>query len=167
MSDFPAALESERALLGAMLVEDDFVYQLSDQLLPEDFYGEDNRKVFRTGITLAGQSKPVETITVIQNCKGVHPSYISDLTTGVPPKKFLEHHIKNVREKSNLRRLLNSLREVTNAIADGALTVDEAVSKAQQAVFSIEADVTESTIRSASICGTVELQSLPHAEVRA
>jgi replicative DNA helicase len=150
MSDhaYPAAPDSERALLGAVLHEQDYIHELSGVLLPEDFYGDDNRKVYRAMLDLTGTNHPLDIMAVAQKTRNVQASYISDLTTGVPPKRNLEQHVKNVREKSNLRRILQSLRETQNHILDGDLSVDEAVSKIQQVAFSVEGDLNESTIKS-------------------
>jgi replicative DNA helicase len=66
MSDqtYPAAPESERALLGAVLHEHDYIHELSGVLLPEDFYGDDNRKVYRAMLDLTGTNHPLDIMAV-------------------------------------------------------------------------------------------------------
>ena len=62
----PQALDIEEAVLGALLLEPNSVADVLDVLMPECFYKEANRKIFKAISALAGKHHPIDIYTVAQ-----------------------------------------------------------------------------------------------------
>ena len=56
----PQAIEVEEAVLGALLLEPHVVPEVLDQLVPECFYKEANRKIFQAIHSLAAARNPID-----------------------------------------------------------------------------------------------------------
>ncbi|MFD2377825.1 DnaB-like helicase N-terminal domain-containing protein [Ottowia pentelensis] len=62
----PAALESESAVVGALLLDNSAFDRISDRLKPEHFFSDDNRVVFAEIARQLGTGKPADVVTVAQ-----------------------------------------------------------------------------------------------------
>ena len=60
----PQALDAERVVLGALMIDKDAFTVVSDVLHPETFYEPRNQKVYKAIQTLSMDEKPVDIITV-------------------------------------------------------------------------------------------------------
>ncbi|MFQ5930396.1 MAG: replicative DNA helicase [Acidobacteriota bacterium] len=115
----PHSLEAERAVLGAILLENALFDQASEILNIYDFYLENHRKIFSTMQALSTDSRPIDSLTLreelqkhneIEAVGGV--AYIASLLDGVPRVSNVEHYAHIVKEKSLLRKLIHSANEI-------------------------------------------------------
>ncbi|MDA2930845.1 replicative DNA helicase, partial [Acidobacteria bacterium AH-259-O06] len=115
----PHSLEAERAVLGAILLENALYDQASEILNIYDFYLENHRKIFSTMQALSTDSRPIDSLTLreelqkrneIEAVGGV--AYIASLLDGVPRVSNVEHYAHIVKEKSLLRKLIHSANEI-------------------------------------------------------
>ena len=60
----PQALDVEEAVLGALLLEPNVVPEILDMLVPECFYKEVNKKIFKAISALSFSHNPVDIFTV-------------------------------------------------------------------------------------------------------
>ena len=60
----PQALDAERVVLGALMIDRDAFSVVSDTLRPETLYEPRNQKIFSAIQTLSMEEKPVDIITV-------------------------------------------------------------------------------------------------------
>ena len=44
----PQAIEAEQAVIGSMLIDPSCIPEVIEMLRPEDFYAEENRRIFET-----------------------------------------------------------------------------------------------------------------------
>ena len=115
----PHSAEAERAVLGAILLDNDTLDQAAEMLKADDFYVEGHRTVFSTMLALSTSSKAIDSLTLreellrrdsLEAVGGV--VYIASLLDGVPRVSNLEHYANIIREKSLLRRLVHSANEI-------------------------------------------------------
>src|SRR4029077_12504151 len=94
----PSSEESERVILGAILLDNAVIAQAVEHLRPEDFYSPFNRRVFAAMVTLFEKKKQIEPILIGEELKrdgnleavgGV--TAIANLTFGLP-------HFSNIAE---------------------------------------------------------------------
>lgn len=119
-------IDTERAVLGGILVEPDAMKRVSEVLDGDgsDFYHDTHRKIFQTMVSLSKQNTPIDLITlpdalrdngIIDSVGGI--PFIVDLVEAVPasfPKdirktppsiaNYVFNTAKSVREKSIMRR---------------------------------------------------------------
>ena len=61
----PCNVEAEIALIGCIFVDENIVLQVSDMLIPDDFYDPKNRLIFKTILNLSKEGKNVDVTTVV------------------------------------------------------------------------------------------------------
>ena len=66
----PRAIELEKAVLGAIMVEPDALARVSSILNPDCFYEPVNREIYNEITRLYSSSKPVDLLTVAEGMTG-------------------------------------------------------------------------------------------------
>ena len=140
----PHSLEAERAVLGAILLENSVFDQAAEILTESDFYLEGHQKIFSKMVALASVSKAMDLLMLrevlerdnqLESVGGV--AYVASLLDGVPRLSNIDHYARIVKEKSLLRKLIHSANEiVVRSFSDEEepLTLLE---QAEKAIFEI------------------------------
>ena len=115
----PQAVEVEKAVLGAMLIDREAVPKALEVIDDEAFYDPMHQKIFRAMNALFERSEPVDAVTVAEELRrmgtfdaATDPVYITDLTMNVATAANVEYHARIVLEKSLMRRLIATSSEV-------------------------------------------------------
>ncbi len=116
----PASIEAEQALLGSLLLYPqtaDLVYE--EGIEPDDFFADQNRKIFREMQQLYKEKKPIDITTLITRLTDKQllssvggAEYFSYLTDVAISSTNSDYYISIIQEKSLLRRMI----EVTENI---------------------------------------------------
>ena len=140
----PHNLEAEKSVLGAVLINNPSFNQAAEVLVPEDFFRDAHRRIFEKMVSLTDRSEPVDLVTLkdelarageLEDVGG--PAYISSLTDGVPRSANVEYYAKIVKEKSTLRRLIQSANEVLVRAYDAEEDADSLLDEAERSIFQI------------------------------
>src|SRR3954469_24691025 len=117
----PSSPESERAILGAIILDNSLISQAIELLRPEDFYVPSHRRIFLAMIALFEHGSEINPILIAEELKrdGTVESvggltFISNLTYGLPHFANIAHYAKIVRDKSMLRQLVKVCNKVTS-----------------------------------------------------
>ena len=104
--------EAERAILGAVLLDNQAFNTATQILTPDDFFGEANRLIYEAMAGLSERSEPIDTVTVrteLTQCGALEraggPAYICSLTDGIPAATNVAAYARIVREASRCRQL--------------------------------------------------------------
>lgn len=148
----PSSEESERVILGSILLDNSVIAEAVEHLKPEDFYSPLNRRVFAAMIALFEKQKQIDPILIGEELKkegsfesigGI--STITNLTFGLPHFSNVAEYIKVVRDKSVIRNLIRTCNAITGeALAeedDAELILDAA----EQKIFEIAESRTKQT----------------------
>jgi replicative DNA helicase len=109
----PHNLESERAVLGAVLLHQPALYEAGERLTGEEFYLEAHRKIWDAFISLQKAESAIDPITLktelqrlgqLEACGG--PAYVASLTDGIPRAIAVRHYADIVREDAGKRKLI-------------------------------------------------------------
>ncbi|MDR1816299.1 MAG: replicative DNA helicase [Clostridiales Family XIII bacterium] len=126
----PHSAEAERSVLGAAIQNEAAMNEVAETLLREDFYDPAHAEIFDAITTLYRDAKPADltTVTDVLKRRGVleaigGPVYLSELSGAVPSPSNAVFYGAIVREKAQLRRLIESAGEI---IAKGYSEEDEA-----------------------------------------
>ena len=140
----PQALDLERAVLGALMIESDAYPRVCEILKPNSFYEIRNQKIYNAIQTLAVTERPVDMLTVseqlrstgeLEECGG--PVYISELAGNVLSSAHIEYHAKIIAQKSLARQLITFSSEVQTNAFDETQDVDAVMQEAQTNLFKI------------------------------
>lgn len=109
----PQAIELEEAVLGAIMLESEYINTVTEILQPESFYKDSHRLIFKAITTLHKQSFPVDMRTVTEQLKKtkelelVGGAYgIAMLTNGVASAANAEFHSSIIAQKFVQRELI-------------------------------------------------------------
>jgi replicative DNA helicase len=146
MSDrtLPHDLDAEKSVLGAILISNQAFNQAAEVIDAGDFYRDAHRRIFEKMVGLTDRGNPVDLLTLkdeltrsgeIDEVGG--PAYISALTDGVPRSANVEYYARIVKEKSTLRRLIQSATEVLGRAYDAEEDADDLLDDAERSIFQI------------------------------
>ncbi|MEO8483685.1 MAG: replicative DNA helicase [Acidobacteriota bacterium] len=140
----PHNLEAEKCVLGAILINNHAFNQATEVIDSGDFFRDAHRRLFDKMIGLSERSQPIDLVTLkdelvrsgeLDEVGG--PAYISALTDGVPRSANVEHYARIVKEKSTLRRLIQSATEVLGRAYDAEEDADSLLDEAERSIFQI------------------------------
>jgi replicative DNA helicase len=160
----PSNPAAERAVLGAILTDDQGFFRIVELLNADDFYDDAHRLVFEAFAALASSNRNIDLLTtsdqlgkggVLAQAGGV--AYLTSLIEGLPDAANIEHYANIVRERSVKRQLLKISQVLLASCAreeGGAL---EALDNAESQLLAIA----ERAMRG----GPKAIGDLVHAEV--
>jgi replicative DNA helicase len=140
----PSSEDSERVILGAILLDNALITQAVEHLKAEDFYSPLNRRVYNAMISLFEQAKQIDPILIIEEMKKDGPieaiggvSTIANLTFGLPHFSNLEEYVKVVKDKSVVRTLIRTCNQITSEALAEEDDAEIILDRAEQMVFSL------------------------------
>jgi replicative DNA helicase len=114
----PHNLEAERAVLGAILLDDKAIHTAAATLRMEDFYLESHRRIFEKMLALTTEGTAIDLVILkneLQRADELEraggPAYVAELTNGMPRAVNVEHYARIVKQKATLRRLIQIANE--------------------------------------------------------
>ncbi len=143
----PYSMEAERAVLGALLLNDSRLEEIGEIIKPEDFYVTAHRLIFGAMVSLVAQRQRVDLITlqdVLEKSNSLATSggvaYLIALQEDIPAVGLLEQHARLIKEKSTLRELIDSATTIiTNCYAQDERGIEAVVDDAEKTIFTIAA----------------------------
>ncbi len=118
----PSSVESERAILGAILLDNNLINQAVERLQgQDDFYSPFHRRVYRAMIALYENQSKIDPILIGEELKkdgmleavgGI--AAIVNLTYGLPHFSNIEDYAKLVRNKAITRNLIKVCNQITS-----------------------------------------------------
>ena len=140
------SIEAEMSALGAMLLSPDRAAEDVGEILTcEDFYQPSHGLIFQSMRRLMSKRVPIDVVTLEDDLK-MHgaladsggANYLLELANYTPSASNSNDYAKIVKDKSTLRRLDASAREVLRLIHDEEITdVTDKVEKAERLMFEV------------------------------
>lgn len=145
----PQTLESEKALLGALMIRPEGMVESVDILSQDAFYSEKHRIIYRGMLALYQKSEPIDIESVraklsdqeqLEQIGGV--SYLADLVVDVPAASNAKHYANQVQKKYMLRSLIDAGEFVAELGYDEAEELDVTLDKAEKKVYEVTSSPT-------------------------
>jgi replicative DNA helicase len=140
----PQALDVERAVLGALLIDKDAYPVVCEMLYPESFYEPRNQMIYSAIRDLSMEEKPVDVLTVSEQLakKGQleevgGPPYIADISSRVASSAHIEYHAHIVAQKFLARQLISFASVIETKAFDETIDVDELMQEAEGSLFEL------------------------------
>lgn len=140
----PQALEAERSILGAILIDKNAIVDISVSLRPEMFYNENNGKIYEAMIALYENRDPIDVLTVSDWLKKEKlldriggRAYISELSNEVPVSSHVPKYAQIVRDCHIKRLLISAGAEMAEMGFDEGKPLIEILDKAEQSIYSL------------------------------
>jgi replicative DNA helicase len=140
----PHSAEAERAILGAIVLDNSLVNQAVELLRPEDFYTRAHQFVFRAMIALSERGSEINPILLgeelrregaLEQTGGI--TFISELTYGLPHFTNVAAYAKVVKGKSLMRQLVKVANKVTSEALEEEDEPEVILDHAEQMIFAL------------------------------
>lgn len=140
----PQSLETEMAVLGSLLIDEEAVSVALESITKDTFYKENHKKIFAVAAELYNANKAIDLITVsdelrrmgiLEQVGGV--SYLTELVNCVPSAANIKHYVDIVKEKHILRTLINNSTKIISLCYEGDGDIDTIVDTAEKLVFEV------------------------------
>ena len=141
---WPSDIETEAAVLGALLIAKDAYSSVCDSLRPEVFYDPRHQHIYAAIQTLGAAQKPIDFITVIHQLeqsetleKAGDKAYIIGLTTNIGSAAHIEYHSKIIMQKYLARELISFGTKVEKDAYDESNDIEEVMQQTEGALFDL------------------------------
>lgn len=149
--NLPYSPEAEQAVLGAVILDnnalDDVVEILGDS---KYFYVASHRVIYSAMLDLFNIGKSVDFVTLLEVLKRdrqfddtTGKTYLMDLAQNCPSISNASEYAKIVREKYDIRRLINASRDIIDEASAGENEPKVLIDAAEQKIFDIRRDNTQ------------------------
>ena len=140
----PQALDVEKAVLGALMIDKDAYAIVCEMLYPESFYEPRNQMVYAAIRDLSMAEKPVDMLTVTDRLsKEGHleevggPAYIMELTSRVASSANIEYHANIIAQKFLARQLISFASVVETKAFDETSDIEDVMQEAENSLFEL------------------------------
>lgn len=140
----PHDLEMEHALLGALMLNQNAMYEVADIVSPDSFYTGKHRVIFDAMLSLYGKGEPVDVVSVSSKLKERKQladiggnTYLSQLTGAAASPGSARHYAQSVQSKFVLRSLLDAASTIGELGFAEDREIEEVLDEAQAAVFKV------------------------------
>ncbi len=140
----PQSLESERALLGALLLKPDALHDVADIVSPDSFYAEKHKLLYETMRELAERGEPIDIVSITERLTGKSQleraggrAYVAELAGSAPAPGNFSHYAELVSRKHLMRSLIDAAYEITESAYDEARDHAEVLDEAEKKVMAV------------------------------
>lgn len=118
--------DAEKSVLGAVLLDNKALRDASEILVAEDFFLDQNRRIFVQMLTLAAMDQPIDLVTLndeLHRKRELEASggaaYLAALADGMPKVSNVGHYARIVKEKALLRRIIHTTHKIQQHAFEG------------------------------------------------
>jgi replicative DNA helicase len=145
-TNLPVAIDAERSILGAILLDNGLLFDVAPILKPEDFSLDSHRILYVKMQQLLDAGKPIETLSLVEElgkkgeiAKVGGVGYLTDLTTGIIRGSSVEHYVNIVQEKSQRRQVIHVCNAGSARAADSGEPIQVCFSRVEDSLLAIQA----------------------------
>lgn len=140
----PQALDVEKAVLGALMIDKDAYAVVCEILYPESFYEKRNQKVYTAIRDLSMAELPVDVLTVTEQLakngdldEVGGPVYIAELSSRVASSANIEYHARIIAQKFLARQLISFASVIETKAFDDTTDIDDLMQEAEGSLFEL------------------------------
>lgn len=140
----PQSTDAEQALLAAIFLNKDAIYEAMQILVPEDFYRQDHAIIYAGMLKLNEQNKPIDLITLserlqqegnLEKIGGI--TVIAQVMGANTITTNAGYYAQIIKEKSILRNLIRTGSNIANRGYENAEDADSLLDDAEKMILSI------------------------------
>jgi len=140
----PRSIESEKALLGCLMLDPNSINKIIDYIQPEDFYHKNHQEIYHACQDVFEKGNPIDLLSVATCLKENGKleeiggnSYLTELINCVPTAAHIMNYADSVRGKKTLRDLISSGTEVADLGYIENRKPEELLDEAESKIFGI------------------------------
>ena len=141
----PQNIDSEKAVLGSIMLRKDAIHEVEDILTPDSFYAEKHKIIFQAMLDLSIKNEPIDVLSLSAKLgeKKLLDSiggnqYLAEIVNVVPSSVNVKHYATIVQKKFILRSLIEAADYVSElAFEEGDDHMDDILDLAEKKIFSV------------------------------
>lgn len=147
--NLPSSIDAEKAVLSALLLNEDNIANVSDFLSSKDFFNRSHQIIYQAIIDLSQAGKKIDLVVLqdyleskkeLENVGGI--MYLMGLQEDIPSIGLVDQHAKIIKEKSLLRGLIFSAAEIISHCYDnGSEDINEILDFAEKRIFNLSSKI--------------------------
>lgn len=145
----PQDIESEKALLGAIMLRSSSMHDIQDTIFSDSFYVEKHKLTYQAMMDLARKHDPIDLVSVSARLKEKGHldsiggrSYLTSLTEVVPSSANIKHYAEIVARKSILRELISAADFVSELSFKEGEELEDVLDSVEKRIFAITSNST-------------------------
>jgi replicative DNA helicase len=151
----PHDLEAEKAVLSALLIDNDAIHSVYTEVVPEDFYHPAHRQLYLSMLALQDTNQPVDLHTLADYLNSQKtldaiggPIFLAEIADYEATAANVVHHARIVRDKSVKRSLIAVATEIAESGYDQTDAADHLLDSAESKIFEIGQQKARTAFRS-------------------
>lgn len=150
----PQDIETEKSLLGAIMISDGVLTEVSTLLKPEDFYEVRHQTIYRAMMNLYDAHRPIDLITLTNELKTLKKlnevgkaTYLTELSTYVQTAANAKAYAEIIERCSTRRKLIAAGTEIIEKAYSDDANVNALVGAAEKELFTVSDKIIKSDYR--------------------
>jgi replicative DNA helicase len=140
----PQSLESERGLLGALLLKPDVIHDVADIVKADSFYAEKHKVIYEAMHELSIKGDPIDLLSLSERIQANGHleriggrAYLAELSNSSPTPGNYSHYADLVARKHLMRSLIDAAHTITEQCYDESQDTHVVLDEAEKAVMAI------------------------------
>lgn len=140
----PQNLDAEKSLLGAILINEDALADVSEVVSAKDFYEKRHEIIFRAVMRLYERHRPVDLLTLTDELKRKKElteiggsTYLTELTNYVPTATHAKAYAELIAQKAVRRRLIKASHKISDMGYNEDNSIKELLGQVESEIFSV------------------------------
>jgi len=140
----PVSMDAERSILGSILLDNTLWDQAASALVEDHFSLDAHRRIYGRMKSLRDTGAPIDMVTLVEELdrrKEVEAiggvAYLSSLIDGVPERPSIEHYVRIVLGKAQLRGLINIAQNAITEAIEHSEDPEQVIGRTEQALIQL------------------------------
>lgn len=144
IKEIPSNLIAEQSVLGSMFLSTYALQKACDELQPESFYYDNNKKIFAVFQELHSKGTPLDATTVTTELKNKNIlkevgglDYLTEIFNIVPTAANVEQYIKLVEQTALQRNLIDVSTNIATEAYDNSTDINKMLDEAERKILNV------------------------------
>jgi len=140
----PQNIDSEKALLGSIMLKPEAMHEIIDMVKPDSFYSEKHRIIYNSMLELFEKNEPIDILSLSSKLKEKKQheqigggAYLTELVNFVPSAANIKHYADIVQKKFMMRNLINAADHISELGYDEDTDIEHTLDSAQSSIFEV------------------------------
>jgi replicative DNA helicase len=154
----PHDTDAERAVLSAILLDNDAIFGIDSELRPDDFYVPSHRRLFSAMVALRDANQPVDLTTLADYLKSRDlldsiggAVVLAEIADYEATAANIAHYSRIVRDKAVKRSLIHTATEIVNLGYDQTAPSQRLLDTAESKIFALSQAKASTTLSPLSV----------------
>ncbi|OIO30631.1 replicative DNA helicase [Candidatus Nomurabacteria bacterium CG1_02_43_90] len=140
----PQNIDTEKALLGSLMLRPEGIYDVGDMITRESFYVDKHRMLFDAMLEIHTRHEPIDLLSVSTRLKERGKfdsigggSYLAELVDMVPSSTNVKHYAEIIQRKYILRSLIEAAEHISELGYNEVEQIENVLDEAEKKIYSV------------------------------